>query len=197
MKKKKQMVSSENPVNPVNPVPEFSERITGFTLIEMMIVVMVIGIIAAIVVPRLGVLDMVQLRSSARTLAGTIRLTYATAVVNRQPYRICFDLEGQSYRIQQKSGDEYVDAPDPLLTPRVLPEPVVIKRVQVMDRLCEGYCQECLYFTPGGYVEDAAIYLGLENDDPVFTVFTRPMTGRAVIVPEEMSREDWEKSDSN
>jgi type II secretion system protein H len=172
-------------------------RAPGFTLIEMVIVILVIGIIAAIVAPRIGVLDTVQLRSSARSLAGTIRLTYATAVVNRQPYRICFDLDAQSYRIQQKSGDDYVDAADPLLAPRVLPEPVIIKRVQIMDRLCEGACQECLYFTPGGYVEDASIYLGLENESIVYSVFTRPMTGRAVIVPEEMSREEWEKSEGD
>lgn len=166
----------------------------GFTILEMLIVLVVIGLIAAIVIPRMGVMDGVELKSSARNLAGTIRLTYATAVVNKQPYRICFNLAEQSYNVQKKSGDEYVDAGG-MFQPRVLPEPVYFKKVQVMDRTCESWCAECLYFTPGGYVEEASIYLGIEDDNRAFTVFTRPMIGKAVIVPGEVTREEWEKSE--
>jgi type II secretion system protein H len=166
----------------------------GFTVLEMVIVLAVIGLIAAIVAPRMGLLDGTQLKSSARKLVGAIRITYASAVVNKTYYRIRFNLEEQTYTIEQKVGDEYAAATDPLLEPRVLPGNIYVKRVEVMDRVCEEWCEEFLYFTPGGYVEEAAIYLSIDGDDRVFSVFTRPMTGRAFIVMEEMSREEWEDS---
>ena len=172
-----------------------ARREAGFTILEMVVVLAVIGLIAAVVVPRVGVMDGVQLKSSARNLTGTIRLTYATAVMKKKPYRICFNLEEQSYIVEEKSGDEYVPASDPLLGPRLLPDKVYFKRVVIMDRVCEGWCQEYLYFTPGGYVEEASLYLTLEDDDRVMSVFTRPMIGRAVIVMEEITREEWEKSE--
>lgn len=160
-----------------------------------MVVIAIIGIFAAIVVPRTGVMSVFQLRASARNLVGTIRLTYSTAVVNRSFYRICFDLEEQVYWVEKKEGDQYVKVEDPLLGERVLPDEVYFKRIEAADRVCDYMCQEYLYFTPGGYVEAAAVYLTLEEGSPVISVFTRPMIGKAVIVMEEISREEWEEAE--
>jgi len=171
------------------------KSLRGFSILEMVVVLALIGLIAAMVVPRVGLLDGVQLKASARNLSGTIRLTYATAVMKRTAHRIVFDLSEQTYRVEEQSGEEWTGVADPMLGERVLPGNVMFKKVEVMDRYCESFCEEYLYFTPGGYVEEAALYLTLDGDDRVFTVFTRPMTGRSVIVMEEMTREQWEKSE--
>lgn len=159
----------------------------------MMVVLALIGLVAAVVVPRTGVLDGVELRSEARNLAGAIRITYSTAAMDKVPYRICFNLEQQLYTVQKKAGDEYKEVTDPLMAPRVMPGKVYIKAVKVMDRECSSYCKEYLYFAPGGYVEEASIYLSLEDAEQTISVFTKPMTGKAVIVMEELTRKEWER----
>jgi len=157
----------------------------------MMVVLAVIGLAAAMVIPRMGVLDGVELRSAARNIAGTIKLTYSSAAVSRTPHRLCFDLDTQTYWPERLSGEDYVKSPDPMLGKRVIPESSYIKDLRVMDRYCDGYCLECIYFTPGGYAEEAAIHLALVDDSQTLSIFTRPMTGKAVIVMEEMTREEW------
>lgn len=167
----------------------------AFTLIEILAVLFIIGIVGAIVIPRFTNLRGIQLRSSARDLAGTLHLVYNTAVVKHTPYRMVFDLDKHEYLVEEKAGEEYVAAAEPLLAARLLPETVIIKAVHVLDRHCSGPGKEYLYFSPGGYVEEAAIYLATADGGQVYSIFTQPMTGRAVIVPEEVTREEWEKSE--
>jgi prepilin-type N-terminal cleavage/methylation domain-containing protein len=167
----------------------------GFTLIEIAVVMVVVGIIAALVLPRIGMMNGVQLKSAAREMAGTIRITYAAAVMERTPYRIAFDFEHQMYWVERRSGDEYVKPTNDLLGSHTLPDNIFLKGVQVADRPFTDWPLEYLYFTPGGYVEEAAIYEGVVEDDPVISIFTQPFTGRATIVLGEMSRQDWEREE--
>ncbi len=169
----------------------------GFTLIEIMVVLLIIGIVAGMVAMQVTTTDGVYLRSTARNLVGTVRLTYSVAALNRRPYRLAFDLENQLVWLETKQGKDYVKVDEEGLGERVIPDPVYIKRIEVMDRVCEDYCVEYIYFTPGGYVEEASIYLavGPEEEARTITIFTRSMTGRAVIVMEEISREDWENEE--
>lgn len=168
----------------------------GFTLIEIVVVILIIGAISAIVVPRLGVLSGVELRSTARNLAGSIRLTYSSAIASKTQHRMCFDLSEQYYWIETKTGpDEYAESTDPLLAPRIIPDSIFIRRVEVLDRECRSLCTECIYFGEGGYVEPAAIYISTNDEEMNVSVFTRAMTGKAVIVMEDMTRQEWEESE--
>lgn len=161
-----------------------------------MVVLLIIGIIAVVVIPRIATLGGVELNSTARSLVGTIRITYSTAVVKKKPYRLAFDLTQQAYWVEEKSGDEYIKPTDSLLGPRVIPETIYISQVAILDRDCVANCVEYLYFSPGGYVEEAAIQLATLDGEQVVSVFTLPMTGRAVIVPGNVSRADWEKGEN-
>jgi general secretion pathway protein H len=163
----------------------------GFTLIEIAVVMIIVGIIAAMVLPRMGMMTGVQLKSAAREVTGTIRITYAAAVMERKPYRIAFDLNAQTYWVEERAGDEYVKPAADLLGTHVLPDNIYLKGIQIADRPFVDREVEFLYFTPGGYAEEAAIYLGVVDDDPVVSVFTHPFTGRATIVLGEMTRADW------
>jgi len=175
------------------PYPRSASR--GFTLIEIMVVLIVIGIIAALIIPRTSAMNTVQLKSAARNLAGTIHLVYSTAVIEKNYYRIVFDLESQTYWVEERSGQEFVKPTNDLLGERLLPDNIYLKRVTVSDRDCQEWCLISLYFTPGGYVEEASIYLGIVDDDPVASLFTQPMTGKAEIVMGDISRQEWEKEE--
>jgi len=156
----------------------------GFSLIEIMVVVAIIALVAAAVLPQVTYLAGVQMKSSARTIAGAVRITYATAVTSRNYYRIVFDLNEHSYRVEKKSGNQYVLADEPLLQGQTLPDSVYFKRVEVAGQTCvsDANCTATIYFTPGGYVEEAAIYIATTDDALAISVFTRPMTGKSVIL---------------
>jgi len=160
----------------------------------MVVVLLIIGITATLVITRVSALEGVELRSAARNLTGTIRLVYSSAVSSRVPCRIVFDLDEQAYWIEEKLGDEYVESDHHLLGRRHLPDSVFIKRIQVMDRERFETGREYLYFTPGGYVEEASIYLATWDGGRVASIFTEPMIGKAEIVLGEVSRTDWERA---
>lgn len=165
----------------------------GFSLIEIMVVVAIIALVGAVVIPQLSYIAGVELKSSARTLAGTIRITYATAITSRNHYRLVFDLNEHSYRVEKKSGDAYVAADEPLLQGRTLSESIYFKAVDVAGEICQAdsNCTAVIYFTPGGYMEEAAVYIATTDDAQTISLFTRPMTGRSVILAGEVPFQEY------
>jgi len=79
-----------------------SER--GFSLIEMLVVVVIMAVIATGVSLSLGVTDRAQLRSSCFTLVAAVRYAYSHAVTHGMTTRIVLDFDERSIGIQETSG---------------------------------------------------------------------------------------------
>lgn len=74
----------------------------GFTLIELMVVIAMIGIIVAIALPRLDpFLPRRRLKSAARLLSGTITMAYGEAIAKNKTYRLYMDPSTDSYWITE------------------------------------------------------------------------------------------------
>lgn len=74
----------------------------GFTLIELILVIAMIGIVVAIAVPRLDpFLPSRRLKSAARLLSGTIMLAYGESIAKNQSYRLYMDPSNDSYWITE------------------------------------------------------------------------------------------------
>jgi prepilin-type N-terminal cleavage/methylation domain-containing protein len=64
---------------------------TGFTLIEIMVVIALIAIVMGFALPNLGIISSHNLKSAALTIAGMIRATYDRAAIKNRQYRLVFD----------------------------------------------------------------------------------------------------------
>jgi prepilin-type N-terminal cleavage/methylation domain-containing protein len=83
----------------------------GFTLIELVMVMAIISVIAAIVLPRLDpFVPKRRLKSAARVLSGTISLAYGESVSKNKTYRLYFDPSEDSYWIMEVKKIEDEDA---------------------------------------------------------------------------------------
>ena len=77
----------------------------GFTLVELIIVILIIGSAATIVTVRLGALNFWKEESELRKLCDTIALLNSQAVMDQSFYRMEFDLEQNAYRVGVMRAD--------------------------------------------------------------------------------------------
>ena len=84
-------------------------RQKGFTLFELIIVILLIGLMMMMVIPSVSALDGAELRTSQNTLSGVIADAYGRAALDSDPYRLVVDFESNAYwleKVSEKSEDE-------------------------------------------------------------------------------------------
>lgn len=78
--------------------------LTGFTLIEVIIVLMIIGIISAIAIPLYTSASSVQLKTAANMVASDLEYAKNLAMSTGKNYSVVFDNSTESYSINDANG---------------------------------------------------------------------------------------------
>ena len=73
------------------------KKATGFTLQELCIVIILMAILATFTVPRFYMVTEINLRTSTRRLAETLRLISTKATSTSRPYLVKLDLDKKKY----------------------------------------------------------------------------------------------------
>jgi len=77
---------------------------SGFTLIEILIVVGIIAIVAMTVVPMMSSAASVQIRSAANMIMADLEYARSMSISRGQRYSVVFDTTAESYRIEDQNG---------------------------------------------------------------------------------------------
>jgi prepilin-type N-terminal cleavage/methylation domain-containing protein len=80
-------------------------RSAAFTLLELLLVVAIVGFLAAIVLPSSQPAIYDQLRSTAQIVATDLSYARSLAVANNDNYRIAFDLTGNTYTMTHSGAN--------------------------------------------------------------------------------------------
>src|SRR3989442_1895147 len=81
-----------------------ARRRAGFTLIEILAVLVILGLVAAFVVPNMGGFRRRALRNEAQQLASQLELARQRAIVTGVPHRVWLELDQAEYRLQGLAG---------------------------------------------------------------------------------------------
>lgn len=153
----------------------------GYTLIELSIIIILLGIIFLFALPRLENIGDVKLRSAARELAGAIQSLFDESVLNRKPYQMVFDMTGRSYSIietdMNEESSEMIGSPKRQVH---LPERIYIRDIvtQTDGKVTEG--KVSVPFYPDGFVVKNIIHLSDGKKD--YTLVTTPLTGKVKVL---------------
>lgn len=77
---------------------------SGFTLIEVLVVVTIIGIAGAIVVPQMMRAGSLQIQAAARMVIADLLYAQNEAIAQQAPRRVTFDPASNSYRLTDAAG---------------------------------------------------------------------------------------------
>lgn len=181
----------------------------GFTLLEVMVVVVILAISISAIAPRLGGNNH-KIKAVVRELAVLSRDIRNNAKITNSTYRLVIEMKENesderedSYWVESASGlvlgsqaaDEEDDKKDkdkkpaqfqidPRLTkkPKKLPKGMIFSKIEIASAkkpFTEG--RVYLYYLPQGYVEENVIQISY-GEDLKWTLAVQPLTGKVDVV---------------
>ncbi len=103
----------------------------GFTLLEILVVMLIIGAFFFVAVPKFQDLTEVNLKSASRNLTATIKYIYNEAAFKKNIHRLAFDIEAGEYWVETLQGNEYGISEDSSHKRHKLPNGVYFKDVSL------------------------------------------------------------------
>lgn len=152
----------------------------GFTLIELAVVVLLIGLFSALVMPRLPWVGEDALKASARRLAGVIKYYYNEAVLTKTRYRLVFNLDEQSFGVVHWAEDGTLTPVDGSGRQQQLRGDARFRDVELLGRGSSNRGEVTAEIQPSGWIDPTVIHLTRDNGDQL-TLRVQPLTGTTEI----------------
>lgn len=172
---------------------------SGFTLIELMVVIAIIALMAAAVVPRLGVRPLQRRMQFATDLSALIGLGWQQALMTNTFHRITFDFEKRQFTLQadESAGQDQKEVFKEVKNPYFISTQSIDDAFTIKQFFIEGYdevqrfvgkkLQKVYFFiVPEGLVQPVIINLVDNNDldekgrGRQFGVVVNPFSGECV-----------------
>ena len=154
----------------------------GFTLIEIMVVVFLLGAFFSVAMPRVFKTGDMSLRSASRGLVTTIRYLYSKSVFEKRIYKLSFDIDAGEYWVEVLQGNQFASGEGSGHRRKKLPSEVSFNDIQTertQGKVGSGR-DAFILFLPTGIVDSAVIHLRTGKDN-FFTLSTNPYTGATKV----------------
>ncbi|MBE7416087.1 MAG: hypothetical protein HS130_13080 [Deltaproteobacteria bacterium] len=151
----------------------------GFTIIELVVLMAVIGLVLAVALPRLAGFEHAALKSQAGKLSTLLRYANESAATKRLHYKVSFDIENGSVMVE-RSPDGREFSGDTGIRGLKMSGGVALR-----DLVVEGFGKietgtVSVVFTPLGAAGGFSVHLEAGKD--WFTVKFNPYSGKAEVV---------------
>jgi prepilin-type N-terminal cleavage/methylation domain-containing protein len=155
----------------------------GFTLLEVVLVLFIIGVVVAVAFPRFRNIGGGDVKLEARTLIGRIQGLYAEAAFTRRPHRLVLDLDEERYSAEVMNADSrtYSAVDRTFMAPVQLPSGIDLKDVITARAGKRSEGQAEIRFDPLGQAEFAEIHLE-DRDGATLTLRINPLTGKVAVL---------------
>lgn len=158
-------------------IDEGKEKAAGFTLIELTIIIVILGVMLSLIIPRLGEIGEANLKRSARHITGMIRFLRDESQAKKAVYRLRFDIQEGRYwgEVMTRTSDDAVEFKrfsSEMGSEGSLSGQTTFRDIKVASHPDDPYVE----FTPDGWVESAIIHLR-DGDGRDFTLLVNPLTG--------------------
>lgn len=171
-----------HPARRPRALPCKRDRQAGFTLLEVVLVLFIIGVVIAVAFPRFRNIGGGDVKLEARTLIGRIQGLYAEAAFTRRPHRLLLDLDQESYaaEVEDVATRTYAPVERAFMAPVQLPSGIDLKDVITSrgGKRSEGKAE--IRFDPMGQAESAEIHLEDRNGNAL-TLEVNPLTGKVAV----------------
>ena len=145
----------------------FETGYSGFTLIELMVVVFIISVMLMVSFPYIGFRESGKLKSEAAVLASVLRYLNDSAVTMKETYAVKFDLGQKTIRYKGPEGEK---------TEKINELSSVL--LQTRGIISEG--EVIVFYTPLGASE--SFMINLKSDDYTISVSSNSLSGRITII---------------
>jgi prepilin-type N-terminal cleavage/methylation domain-containing protein len=158
----------------------------GYTLVELLIVVAILGIACALVIPQLGSTDVLRIQAAVRTIVADINLAQSDALARQEARALVFDVENNRYSLVAVPGSTIEPATD-LLQAVDLNNSVKFYGAKLESAAFDG--DEVLLFdemggpitTPGASTPSAGGNVVISGSGSTFRITVEAYTGRVTV----------------
>jgi len=149
---------------------------SGFTLVELAVVIVLVGLLLGLVLPRLPGLDVGRLEATARRIDGMTRHIYNEAALTGLEHRIRFDLTRQRIEGLRLEADGELVPLTGSGRGSDLPDSIRMVDVELpgVKKLTSGQIDTRVF--PVGWLDETVIHLR-NDDERTLTLHLQSLTG--------------------
>jgi prepilin-type N-terminal cleavage/methylation domain-containing protein len=164
-------------------------RACGFTLIEIIVVVVILSIIALMAVPMFGSAADIQLKAAANMIAADLEYAKSMAITRQQPFSIDFNSTDESYSVCDSGGFVIPHPIDPGDLTITFPSDSRLNQVVIVSAVFDPGSEDTITFDYLGSPHSGSLagnpldsgVVTLEAGGLTMTVSVEPITGYITI----------------